>query len=419
MHGIIFLAFEDFLGSRLGSDSWPQALEQAGLANVEFSPEQFYPDQSAFSLFSVGASMLGLSRDAMLNQFGHHLAPGLVEMGRSTGIIHENWKTMDILEHLNTDILPSFSNPQSDSQAPDIRTYRLKHGEVAVAYVSKRKLCSLLKGILQGMREIFHEPVAFKEPVCMLNHAPLCRLSVYLDDPLMQRYVDIHREFEIIHSRIEEVKLFSQFKGIPFSGRGLVLRYSHEEVLIQTQPQQLVAMREHGLVYMAVPHLPVGLKASVKKVDMPQGSAQLTSFTLTDGVVGQRCFKRVVPDTVIPVRLFFEEKRFNGSVYNLSGGGVAVVLKPGQTIDEMMLFVPVRLEFRVPVKWVKVGDTIELGPHDVNLEGNVLDVLHHGSGQLVRIIFSPLSEYNLRLMDHYFQSRQEIVISELEKILNH
>ncbi|MBF0347310.1 MAG: heme NO-binding domain-containing protein [Magnetococcales bacterium] len=417
MHGIIFLAFEDFLGSRLGSDSWPQVLERANLSNSEFSPEQFYPDQSALSLFAAGAALLGLSREAMLTQFGYHLAPGLVEMGRSTGIIHEHWKTMDILEHLNSDILSSFANPNEDAQSPDIRTYRLKHGEVAIAYVSKRKLCPLLKGILRGMGEVFNEPVAFKEPVCMFNNAPLCRLSVFLDDPLMQRYVDIHREFEIIHSRIEEIRLFTQFKGIPFSGSGLVLRYNHEEVLIQTQGQQLTAMREHGLVYMSVHHLPVGLKASVKKIDMQQGTALLTSFSLTDGAVGQRCFKRVAPETIIPVHLFFEEKKYTGTVNNLSGGGVAIVLKPGQTINEMMLFVPIRLEFRVPVKWVKVGDTIELGPHDVSLDGNILDVLPHGNGQLVRIIFSPLNTYNLHLMDQYFQSRQEVVQSELEALM--
>ncbi|MBF0107835.1 MAG: heme NO-binding domain-containing protein [Magnetococcales bacterium] len=418
MHGIIFLAFEDFLGSRLGSDAWPRILERAGLDNSEFSPDQFYPDQNIFSLFSEGARLLGIAREDMLRQFGTHLAPGLVEMGRSTGIIHEHWKTMDILEHLNSDILSSFPNPRDNSLPPDIRTYRLKHGEVAIAYVSKRKLCPLLKGILMGMGEVFNEPIAFKEPVCMLNGAPLCRLSVYLDDPLLQRYVNINREFEIIHSRIEEIRLFSQFKGIPFSGSGLVLRYNHEEVLIQTQGQILAAMREHGLVFMAVSHLPVGLKASVKNVDLQQGTALLTSFSLTDGTVGQRCFKRVAPETPVPVHLFLEEKKYSGSIDNLSGGGIAVALKRGQTIDEMMLFVPVRVEFKVPLKWLKVGDTIELGPHEVALDGNILDVLPLSNGQRIRIIFSPLNAYNLHIMDQYFQFRQGEVQVELQALMN-
>lgn len=418
MHGIIFLAFEDFLVSRLGNDVWPQTLEKVGLADSEYAPDQFYPDQDAFSLFATGAVMLGLPRDGMLNQFGRHLAPGLVEMGLSTGIIRENWKTMDILEHLNSDILPSFTDPQNATQPVMIRTYRLKHGEVAVAYISKRKLCPLLKGILQGMGEIFQEPVAFKEPVCMLNHGPLCRLSVYIDDPLMQRYVNIRREFEIIHSRIEEVKLFTQYKGVPFSDKGLVLRYSNDEVLIQTALLQLLAMREQGDVFMSVPHLPVGLKASVKKIDMQQGSASLASFVLTDGAVGQRNFERVVPETVISAALFIDEKKHSGAIHNLSGGGVAVGLKPGQTISDMMLFVPIRVEFRVPIKWVKVGETLELGPIDVSLEGNILDVLPHGKGQLVRIVFSPLSRYNLHVMEQYFQSRQEKVHAELKALMN-
>ncbi|MEO5326705.1 MAG: heme NO-binding domain-containing protein [Magnetococcus sp. THC-1_WYH] len=418
MHGIIFLAFEDFLTSRLGDDAWSQVLEKAGLANSEYAPDQFYLDQDAFSLFAAGAERLGLPKNDMLHQFGHHVAPGLVEMGRSTGVIRDHWKTMDILEHLNSDILVSFTNSQIATQPAMIRTYRLKYGEVAVAYVSKRKLCPLLKGILQGVGEIFQEPVAFREPVCMLNHGPLCRLSVYLDDPLMQRYVNIRREFEIIHSRIEEIKLFAQHKGIPFSDRGLVLRYDNDEVLIQTEPLQLLAMREQGGVFMSVPHLPVGLKASVKKIDLQQGSALLTSFSLTDGAVGQRHFERVAPDAIIPASLFIEDAKHAGSIHNLSGGGVAVQLKPGQTISALMLFVPIRVVFRVPIKWVKIGETLELGPIDVSLEGNILDVLSHGKGQLVRIVFSPLSRYDLRVMEQYFQSRQEVVHAELNALMN-
>lgn len=418
MHGIIFLAFEDFLTSRLGGDAWGQALAKAGQDNSEFSPEQLYPDDHAMALFAAGAEMMHLSKNAMLFSFGNHLAPGLVEMGRSTGIVAEHWKTMDILEHLNSEIHSSFASFQGASQVPDIRTYRLKHNEVAIAYVSKRRLCPLLKGILQGMAEIFHEPVVFKEPVCMLNHGPLCRLSVIINDPLMQRYVDVEREFAMVYSRIEEIKLFTQYKGIPIAGSGLVLRFSHDDVLIQTQELELVAMRESGEVFMALPHLPVGLKANVKQCDLAQGSALLSSFFLTDGAIGQRHFKRVVPDVNIPVQLTFDDKTLKGIAHNLSGGGIAVDLKRGQELDEMMLFVPVRVSFRIPLKWVKIGDTIELGPHDISVDANVLDVQPLASGQRVRIIFSPMNTHNLIVLEQYFKSRQDIALAGLDALLH-
>ncbi|MBF0434377.1 MAG: heme NO-binding domain-containing protein [Magnetococcales bacterium] len=418
MHGIIFLAFEDFLTSRLNGEAWGQVLAKAGLANSEFSPEQVYPDEHIMALFDAGAEMMHLTRNAMLFSFGNHLAPGLVEMGRSTGIVAEHWKTMDILEHLNSEIHSSFASFHSASKVPDIRTYRLKHGEVAIAYVSKRRLCPLLKGILQGMAEVFREPVVFKEPVCMLNHGPLCRLSVTINDPLMQRYVDVQREFALVHSRIEEIKLFTQYKGIPISGSGLVLRYDHDEVLIQTQELELVAMRECGEVFMAVSHLPVGLKASVKHCDLTQGTALLTSFYLTDGAVGRRNFKRVVPDVLIPVQLTFDDKKLKGVIHNLSGGGLAVDLKHGQNIDEMMLFVPVRATFRIPLKWVKIGDTIELGPHDISMDANVLDVQPLATGQRVRILFSPSSTHNLVVIEQYFKSLQDVALAELDALLH-
>lgn len=324
---------------------------------------------------------------------------------------------MDILEHLHNDILMTFSSPDAGIQPPDIRTYRFKHGGVALAYVSKRKLCHLMKGIIMGMGEYFDEPIAFKEPICMLNHSPLCRLSVFLDDPRLQRYVDIQREFEIIHSRIDEIKFYNQFNGIPFSSAGLVLRYDHEEVLVQSQKDQLVAMEKQGVVYIAVHHLPLGLKATVKAVNLAQGTAILNQFSLTDGAVGQRYFKRVSPEEFIPIKIVLEGWEHVGQIRNLSGGGVAVRLKKHNEFSEMNLFFSVQLKFTVPLKWIKFGDTIELGPLSVCLDGNILDIVEEGDERLVRIIFSPLSAHDLSLMDQYFQTQRDKAVFALKKLL--
>jgi hypothetical protein len=144
MHGIMFLALEDFLEARLGEGVWVRLLQAANLHDQQFEPDRYYPDALAHDLFELSARLLRQPLPQTLELFGQHMSPGLVAMGRSMGIIHKEWKTLDILEHLQSHVLAPFANIESGVMPPDIRTYRLKHGEVAVAYVSKRKLCPLL-----------------------------------------------------------------------------------------------------------------------------------------------------------------------------------------------------------------------------------------------------------------------------------
>ncbi|MBF0453596.1 MAG: heme NO-binding domain-containing protein [Magnetococcales bacterium] len=418
MNGLIFLALDDFLESRLGEGAWTEAVALAGIKETEFAPDRFYPDQLASKLFTATASQLNLPLPEMLEQFGQHLAPGLVEMGRLMGVVKKSWKTIDILENLRTPILEAFANKEEGIHPPDIRTYRLKHSEVAVAYVSKRQLCHLLKGIIMGMGAFFEEPILFKERVCMLQgKAPLCRLSVFLDDPQMVRYVDIKREFEIVHSRIDELVFYNQFGGLPFSHPGLVLQFSDTEVIVQAPREQLITMEEEGRTFISVNHLPIGLQASVKEINLDQGFATLNNFILSHGTIGLRCYKRVTPNDKFPIEIEVEGKRFKGMVINISGGGVKIELSKQIPVDETLLFVQVSLTFSLPLKWVKKGDTIELGPQDLALDGNILDVYEEGDQRYLRIVFSTLSGHNLFLMDQLYQRYMEEVKPRIQKRL--
>ncbi len=420
VNGLILLALNDFLESQQGEDAWSQAMSDAGLEEQDFDPEHFYPDQVSYDLFDAVAAKLNLPLPETLEQFGRHLAPGLVEMGRHMGVINKSWKTIDILENLHDPILTAFSNVQEGILPPEIRTYRIKHSEVAVAYVSKRKLCHLFKGIVFGMGEFFQEPIMLREPVCMLhgNDAPLCRLAVFLDDPQLARYVNIKREFEIVHSRIQELTFYNQFGGIPFSHPGLVLQFGDKEVMVQAPKEQLVAMEDDNKTFIAVTHIPFGLKALVKDINLEQGFATLHRFVLTDGAVGQRCYKRVAPDTQFDIKITVEDgKSFKGKVHNISGGGLKAAISKKAKLDESFLFVQVSMEFSLPLKWVKKGDTIELGPHDFTLDGNILDIRQERGQRTLRIVFSTLNSRDLFVMDQYYQRKLEEVQPVIKKRL--
>ncbi|MBF0272234.1 MAG: heme NO-binding domain-containing protein [Magnetococcales bacterium] len=410
----MFLALEDFLEARLGEGAWSRALQAANLHDQEFEPDRYYPDSLASDLFELSAKQLKQPLTQTLELFGQHMSPGLVTMGRSMGILRKEWKTLDILEHLQSHVLAPFANIESGVMPPDIRTYRLKHGEVAVAYVSRRKLCALLKGIIRGLGLFFQEPIAFKEHVCMLQEAPLCRMSVFLDDPFFLRYVDIEREFGTVHSRIAEITFYNSFQGVPFSDLGLVLRYSKEEVLVQVPPMQLHTMKEEKQTFLSLPHLPQGLKALIREVDGVQGFASLVNIRLTDGAVGCRRFLRVSPDKPMPVSMKLGKRLFRGMILNVASGGVRVLLEKGCRLPEVLLFEPVSVDFSLPLKYVELDDTIVLGPVPMVLEGNILDVSPMDGSMAMRIVFSALARRDSMVMEQYSTKMHDDAMESLQ-----
>ena len=95
-----------------------------------------------------------------------------------------------------------------------------------------------------------------------------------------------------------------------------------------------------------------------------------------------------------------------------------MVLQKWVDLDETFLFVPVLVKFALPLKWVSQGDTVELGPHSLLLDANIVDVFEENGCRAVRIMFSPLTGRNLFLMDQYYQRCMEDAQSILNKRLD-
>ncbi|MEO5349049.1 MAG: heme NO-binding domain-containing protein [Magnetococcus sp. YQC-3] len=414
MHGIIFLALEDFLESHGGAGSWSNAMREANLVEQIFSPDHFYPDEGADDLFTASAKLLNLSRSQTLEKLGRHMSPGLLDMGHSMGLVQKEWRTLDILEHLSTHILAAFSNPAAGMTPPDIRTYRLKHAEVSVAYVSDRKLCALFKGIVQGMGECFNEPIRIEERVCMLENAHLCRMAIFLDDPELKNYVDIKREFQTVHSRIQEIRFFNQFAGVPVVNQGLVLQYGKESVLVQIHPESLLAMRDEQITYLSLPHLHLGLKASVETVDFNQGTVTLRQIVATDGPIGRRVTARVHPTKPLPMECRVNMQTVRGWVDNLSEGGLCMLLPTSPLLDQTMIFTPIKLRFTLPLK---ASEESAETPPKILLDGNILNIDEKEGRQIVRIVFQPLSVKDAALVQKFNQEREQQSFQQLRTLL--
>ncbi|MBF0426075.1 MAG: heme NO-binding domain-containing protein [Magnetococcales bacterium] len=414
MLGIIFLAMEDFLETSIGAGAWARAQSIAMVDNKEYVPEVDYPDQEAMTLLRAAAHLLESDPDTTLERMGRHIGSGLVEMGVSMGLVESHWTTMDILENLPLILQGAVESQNPNVAPPAIRTLRLRHGETAIVYYSQRRLCSLMRGIIQGVGDYFDEPIVQKEHLCMKSGSLLCRSSVTFNDPMLMHFVDVPREFEICRQRGDEISFFNQFKGVPLTGKGKVEGFSENEALVRVMPAQLQAMHLEGRTFLSMPHLPIGLVAHVRDVYPHLGVVRLFRISLAEGYFGHRVFNRVAPAEPVTTRFVLGGREYAARLLNLSAGGGSFSLPLAAAVDELSLFDPVWVSFVLPLKWFSQGDTLELGPQELEVWGNLLNVQVRDQERLVRVVFNDLTHRDLAVINEFLKSRQQEVLPEIQ-----
>ncbi|MBF0157935.1 MAG: heme NO-binding domain-containing protein [Magnetococcales bacterium] len=418
MRGLLLLAMEDFCDSHIGAGSWTQVVELSGLPMVdELVPEQDYPDSHWQALFDAASQLAQQPVTVLQQAFGHHISTGLLEMAINMRVVPEEWTTFDILEHLESILVTVFQWNWPGAAPPDLRTLRISHGEMALVYLSTRRLCHMIRGIITGLSQYFGESFEIHEPVCQFQGAPLCRFAILLDDPELRRYIDLQREFDIIRQRKDPLTLFNQFKGVPMAASATVVGCNKDQVMVKVAPDHLMAMKLEGCTFISVLHLPVGLYAEVGKVDMQKGVALLRKVRLADGYLGRRRSPRVAPPKPLAARLEIEDRSFSARITNISMGGASLILPPDSAIDHHLLFHPVALVFSLPLQWLEIGDTLELGPQDTHLAGNLLYVDVQQKFLKTRVIFASVAEYEQTLLQHYLQERYQEVLPELQRFM--
>ncbi|MBF0589309.1 MAG: heme NO-binding domain-containing protein, partial [Magnetococcales bacterium] len=351
---------------------------------------------------------------SLLEKFGRHMAPGLVEMGEALGMVDPQWGALDILEQLPRIIFPKLTELNPAMQAPDIRTLRLRHAEVAIAYFSSMKFCAMMRGVIHGLSDYYQQPIEISEPVCMHRDAPMCRMNVSLKDPEWQKYVDVPREFESARSRIEEVKFFNQYQGVPFEGTGFVLDFAENTAMVQvSDPLHIKMMALEKRTHIAMTHLLAGLSADVLDVTPENGLARLNNIQLTDGGVGRRGHDRVKMQSSVRIRMRVTgQPEIHGMLSDVSIGGLAATLDKADALNEMSLFHPIRVAFSLlPAGTRNRGD---LG-HYVAVDGNVLDIRKLSEGTVIRVLFAAMPEDERVMIETFIKEQEKIAKAHLMK----
>jgi hypothetical protein len=173
VHGVIFSSFRDFLTASHGSALAQRIFESEPVYLLSES----YPDEDLVRLIGRATEAVGVNADELVHDFGvftaattfTRLYPAFFAISTSA---REFLLTVETRIHeLVRATIPNAAPPQ-------LHVSELGADGVAIVYSSPRRLCLLLRGLVEGTARHFGETAAIEEVTCMRRGDEHCTFEV-------------------------------------------------------------------------------------------------------------------------------------------------------------------------------------------------------------------------------------------------
>jgi hypothetical protein len=194
MHGMIMDMLKRFVIETYDDATWKQLQENAGLKNKVYFPVINYDDSETVQLVVTASEMTGIPLQTLLQVFGEYIAEDLIVMSKV--LIRPEWKTLDFLENIET-IFHALVRDVWRVHPPILDFVRTGENEITLNYASKRKMCSVAKGIVTGVGKYYGEPIGFREGTCMLRGANSCQIHFYVEGKQQPARTATKRKFAV------------------------------------------------------------------------------------------------------------------------------------------------------------------------------------------------------------------------------
>jgi hypothetical protein len=169
VHGLIFTTFRDFVTTQYGPAIATTVLE----GEPAHLLTEAYPDEDFLGIVAKTCQVTGVETNDLVREFGifagettfPRLYPAFFAVA---GNARSFLLTVETLIHeLVRATIPKATPPQ-------LKVAPLGDDGVTIDYSSPRKLCVLLRGLVEGTAAHYGESVAIEESACMLRGDPQC-----------------------------------------------------------------------------------------------------------------------------------------------------------------------------------------------------------------------------------------------------
>jgi hypothetical protein len=175
LHGVIFTSLRDYLTSEHGS----AVAERAFADEPIFLLSESYDDARLNAIVARAASATGRDGDELVQGFGVFTA--LTTFTRLYPAFFAIAPTArDFLLTVETRIHELVRATIPNAAPPELAVSERGADGVAIVYTSPRRLCVLLRGLVEGTARHYGERASIEEPTCMRRGDSACTFDVTL-----------------------------------------------------------------------------------------------------------------------------------------------------------------------------------------------------------------------------------------------
>ena len=177
MQGSIFSFFSDMVVEKLGIIVWEELLDDVKPSTEGvYTTGAQYEDGELFSLVGALSEKTGIPVNDLVYQFGVYLFGRLYDASPTP--LKEVKSCKELIKMVDSVIHVEVKRLYPDAYLPMFRYEKETENGLTLIYQSKRKLCRLCEGLLQGAASHFDATLTIDHPVCMHKGSDHCELHL-------------------------------------------------------------------------------------------------------------------------------------------------------------------------------------------------------------------------------------------------
>ena len=173
VHGLIFASFRDYLLTEHG----PDVAHGVTAGEPQYTLSDAYPDEQFLALLERTCVRTGMSRDELLFEFGVFTAA--TTFARLYPLLFKSSPTArDFLLTVETPIHEVVREALPEARPPKLAVTDFGEKGLEIVYTSPRRICAMLRGLVEGTGRVYHEALQLEELECMHQGASVCRFTI-------------------------------------------------------------------------------------------------------------------------------------------------------------------------------------------------------------------------------------------------
>lgn len=177
MQGMVFTVLSDMVIEKFGMPCWNTILQRAQLSSEGvFTSAQQYPDADLMQLVSIISEELQIPVPDLVKSFGVYLFPALY--ARRPKQLDQVKGVIEFLTFVEDTIHYEVKRLYPDTYLPTFEHELRPDGQLKLIYRSKRQMCALAEGMIEGAAVQFNEQVQIEHPVCVHRGGEHCEFLV-------------------------------------------------------------------------------------------------------------------------------------------------------------------------------------------------------------------------------------------------